>query len=123
MSTTFKQGEDKKITITVISKGTDVDVSTCTNIKAIIRMDNEPQKKYSLLEESDHGILLVDEDTVNKVHIFIEREHSKNFPIGQMNLVLLCSFPNSDFADGTEVREFAFNSGRVIKGNGADEFI
>ena len=116
MATTFKQGEDKKISVAVIEGGTAIDLTTCTNIKAVVKVSNTEMKKYSLQEETDNGKLDVDQTETNKVNIFIEREESKNFPTGNITIILLCAFPNTDFVDGIEVREFKFSIGRVVLG-------
>lgn len=123
MAVQFKQGEDVKISVNVIEGGTPTDLSVCTNIKAVLSVNNVRQSKYALVPETDYGKLEVDNNEDNQVNVYVERSDSKNFPVGAVTIVLLCSFPNVDFEDGVEVREFKFNVGRVSFGEGIDEII
>jgi hypothetical protein len=116
MATTFKQGEDKKITVQVIENGLPTNLNPCTNIKAQLYVNNILQAKYSLIPETDHGLLIVDTTNSNQANIYVERNESKNFPVGACSVCLLCAFPNTEFSDGIEVREFTFQVGRVAPG-------
>ncbi|HNQ21085.1 MAG TPA: hypothetical protein PKI46_08500, partial [Bacteroidales bacterium] len=115
---TFKQGEDKKISVSVIKNGAPVDLTTCPNIKAILKVNNTEQKKYSVVGETGYGDLQVDSVNPNQVNIMVERDDSKNFPVGAISIILLPAFTDSDFADGIRVEEYKFNIGRVIPGEG-----
>ena len=123
MATTFKQGEDKKLSVLVIEGGVATDLSVCTNIKALLHVNNLVQSKYALIPETDHGMLAVDGVNINQVNIFVERDDSRNYPVGAVSICLLCSFPNVEFSDGIEVREFTFQVGRVAPGCGLNEII
>jgi hypothetical protein len=123
MATTFKQGEDKKLSVQVIEGGVATDLTVCTNIKALLHVNNVIQSKYSLIPETDHGLLSVDALITNQANVFVERDDSKNYPVGAVTICLLCSFPNVEFSDGIEVREFKFQIGRVAAGCGIDEII
>jgi len=120
---TFQQGEDQKISVQVIEAGAAVDISACTNIKAILKVNNIEQKKYAMIPETDHGTLLVDGAITNQANIFVERDESKNFPVGAITLILLCAFPDADFSDGVKVQEYKFSVGRVTIGEGLNEVI
>lgn len=119
----FKQGEDQKIELMVIEGGAAVDISTCTNIKAIVKLNNIEQKRYALISETDHGTLEVDATVTNQANIYVERDESKNFPVGAITVILLCAFTDVDFSDGIRVREYKFSIGRVSQGEGIDEVI
>ena len=123
MAVTFNQGEDKKISVNVIEGGVATDLSVCTNVKALVKVNNVLQKRYAQIPETDHGQALVDGLTTNQVNIFVERDDSKNFPVGAVSVCLLCAFPNPEFVDGIEVREFTFQVGRVAPGCGINEII
>ena len=123
MATTFKQGEDKKLSVQVIEGGVATDLTVCTNIKALLHVNNVIQSKYALIPETDHGLLAVDALINNQANVFVERDDSKNYPVGAVTICLLCSFPNVEFSDGIEVREFKFQIGRVAAGCGIDEII
>lgn len=123
MAVTFKQGEDKKISVNVIENGVPTDLSVCTNVKSLLHVNNVLQKRYALIPETDHGKAEVDGTTTNQVNTFVERDDSKNFPVGAVSIVLLCSFPNVDFIDGIEVREYKFSVGRTAPGEGINEII
>jgi hypothetical protein len=123
MAVSFKQGEDKKIEVTVIENGLPTDLSVCTNIKALLHVNNVLQKRYAIIPETDHGKCEVDLGNTNQCNVYVERDDSKNFPVGAVSICLLCSFPNVDFIDGIEVREFIFNVGRVSPGCGINETI
>ena len=116
MATTFKQGEDKKISVQVIENGLPTNLTVCTNIKAQLFVNNILQTKYALIPETDHGTLAVDATNNNQCNIYVERDDSKNFPVGACSICLLCAFPNAEFTDGIEVREFTFQVGRVAPG-------
>lgn len=122
-ATTFQQGEDQKISVQVIEAGAAVDISVCTNVKAILKVNNIEQKKYALVTETDHGTLSVDSTNTNQVNIFVERDESKNFPVGAITIILLCAFPDADFSDGVRVQEYKFSIGRVTIGEGLNEMI
>jgi hypothetical protein len=122
-ATTFQQGEDQKLSVQVIENGAAVDVSGCTNIKAILKVNNVEQKKYALVQETDHGTLAVDATNSNQVNIFVERDESKNFPVGAITIILLAAFPDTDFSDGVRVQEYKFSIGRVAPGEGTNEQI
>lgn len=122
-ATTFKQGEDKKISVNVIENGVPKDLSVCTNVKALLHVNNALQKRYAQIPETDHGTCAVDGAITNQVNIFVERDESKNFPVGAVSIILLCSFPNVEFPDGIEVREYSFQVGRVAPGLGLNEII
>jgi hypothetical protein len=123
MATTFKQGEDKKISVQVIENGLPTNLSPCTNIKVQLHVNNILQAKYSLIPETDHGLLEVDTLNNNQVNIYVERNESKNFPVGACTVCMLCAFPNPSFSDGIEVREFTFQVGRVAPGCGVNVII
>lgn len=122
-ATTFQQGEDQKISVQVIEAGAAVDISVCTNIKAILKVNNIEQKKYALVPETDHGTLVVDGNNNNQVNVFVERDESKNFPVGAITVILLCAFPDPEFSDGVRVQEYKFSVGRVTIGEGLNEMI
>lgn len=122
-STTFKQGEDKKISVNVIKEGVPVDVSVCTNIKAILKINNVEQKKYALVPETDHGSLEVPVTPTNQIDISVERDESKNFPVGAITIIVLAAFPDVTFTSGERVEEYKFAVGRVSIGEGVDENI
>lgn len=123
MAVLFQQGEDKKISVNVIEDGSAVDLSVCTNVKALLQVNNVQQKRYSQIPETDHGKAEVDAGVNNQVNVYVERDDSKNFPVGAVSIVLLCAFPNPEFVDGIEVLEWKFNVGRVSLGEGINEII
>lgn len=123
MAVLFQQGEDVKISVNVIEGGSATDLSVCTNVKALVMVNNVLQKRYAQIPETDHGKAEVDAGTNNQVNIYVERDDSKNFPVGAVSVVLLCAFPNVEFTDGIEVREFKFNVGRCSLGEGINEII
>jgi hypothetical protein len=122
-ATTFQQGEDQKLSVQVIEAGAAVDISVCTNIKAILKVNNIEQKKYALVPETDHGTLIPDVTNTNQANIMVEREESKNFPVGAVTVILLCAFPDPEFSDGVRVQEYKFSVGRVAQGEGLNEMI
>jgi hypothetical protein len=122
-SVTFKQGEDKKISVNVIKEGVPVDVSVCTNIKAILKVNNVEQKKYALVAETDHGSLEVPTLPTNQIDISVERDESKNFPVGAITIIVLAAFPDVTFTSGERVEEYKFAVGRVAPGEGINENI
>jgi len=81
------------------------------------------QKRYAQIPETDHGNCEVDGSITNQVNTYVERDDSKNFPVGAVSICLLCSFPNVEFGDGIEVREFSFQVGRCSTGCGLDQLI
>lgn len=117
----FKQGEDKKVSLNVVKNGVAVDLTTAINIKAILKVNSVEQKKYALTAETGFGTLEVDGVVTNQVNIFIQREETKNFPIGNITVIMLISFVDTDFPDGERVEEIKFNVGRVSQGEGIDE--
>lgn len=123
MAVLFQQGEDVKISVNVIEGGAPVDLSVCTNVKALVQVNNVLQKRYAQIPETDHGKAEVDGTTNNQVNIYVERDDSKNFPVGAVSVVLLCAFPNPEFTDGIEVLEYKFNVGRCSLGEGVNEII
>lgn len=120
---TFKQGEDKKISVNVIELGVPMDVSGCTNIKAILKVNNVEQKKYALVPETDHGTLLVPTLPTNQIDIYVERDESRNFPVGAVTIIVLAAFPDVAFTSGERVEEYKFAVGRVAPGEGVNEVI
>ena len=119
----FKQGEDKKISVSIVKNGSSVALNDCTNIKAILKVNNVEQKKYSVTHESGYGTLKVDTTNTNQLHIFVEREDSKTFPVGVVTLIVLPAFTDTEFDDGLRVEEFKFNVGRIMPGEGITEIL
>lgn len=119
----FKQGEDKKITVSVMKNGSPIELDQCPNVKAILKVNNVEQKKYSVTKESGFGTLKVDSSTKNLLHIFVEREDSKNFPVGMVTVIVLPAFTDAEFDDGIRVEEHKFNVGRVNPGEGYAEVL
>lgn len=119
----IKQGEDKKFSVHVIKNGLPISLSNCVNIKAIFKVNNVIQKKFSLVSETDYNQLVVDSNITNKVDFSIEREDSKNFPEGSISLILLPAFTDADFVDNVRVEEYKFILGKVIKGEGIEEIL
>ena len=117
----FKQGEDKKVSIGIVKNGVAVDLTTAINIKAILKVNSAEQKKYALTAETGFGTLEVDGTITNQVNIFVQREETKGFPVGNITVILLISFVDTDFTDGERVEELKFNVGRVSLGEGIDE--
>lgn len=122
-SVAFKQGEDKIISVQVVKAGLPVALNACPNIKAILKIGDSELKKYALISEVNYGTLNVSVTPTNEANIIVEREHSKLFPIGQLSLVLLCSFNDPAFDDGIRVEEYKFNVGQVLKGEATQEII
>lgn len=117
----FKQGEDKKVSIGIVKNGVAVNLTTAINIKAILKVNSAEQKKYALTAETGFGTLEVDGTITNQVNIFVQREETKGFPVGNITVILLISFVDTDFTDGERVEELKFNVGRVSLGEGIDE--
>lgn len=120
---TFKQGEDKIITAQVIKAGLPESLTLCPNIKAILKIGDLEIKKYSLIPEVGFGTLTVGITNTNEVSLVVERDHSKLFPVGRVDLVLLCSFSDSSFGDSIRVEEYKFAVAQIIKGEGTNEII
>lgn len=119
----FKQGEDIVIPVSVIKSGSPVDLSDCENVKAILKVNGIEQKKYSVVAESNYGVIVIDSVNTNKAKIIVEREESKSFPVGAISIILLAAFTDVTFADSVRVEEYKFNIGRVITGEAAAEII
>jgi len=120
----FKQGEDKILSVEAPVESPVVDFTTATAIKAIFKIGGVEQKKYSLSPDATYGTLEVDGTNAAKINFFVERIDSANFAKGLISVNLVASFPNLDFPDGDQVREFAFsNIGRVLEGGAKDEVI
>ena len=127
--TTFKQGEDTVLTVSVIKSGSPVDLSSCPNVKAILKVQGTECKKYAIIPETDFGDLKIGSFGTygwlsnNQASLIIERDHSINFPVGAVSVILLASFTDPNFADNIRVEEYKFNIGRVITGEGTAEII
>jgi SH3-like domain-containing protein len=119
----FKQGEDVVITVAVIKEGEPVDLSQCDNVKAILKINGTEQHKYSTVEESNYGVIVIDEHDTNQAHINVQRAESKDFLIGAVNIILLVAFVDVTFESGFRVEEYKFNVGRCVLGEGKDELI
>lgn len=121
---TFKQGESKIISASIVENGSPVNLSSCPNIKAILTINNKEQKKYALVQETDYGTLEVDDTNTNKVNIIVERAHSALFEKGLVQLTLLLSFTDAAFEGGVRVEEKRFiNIARVDVGLASQETI
>lgn len=123
MEVTFKQGEDIIIPVSVIKGGVALNLTSCPNIKAILKVNNVEQKKYALVPEVGFGKLEVDGVETNKVKITVERDDSKSFPVGNISIILLTSFTDANYADSKRVEEYKFQPGRVLQGEGTSETI
>lgn len=119
----FKQGEDKKIDLNVMRDGAAVDITVCTNVKAIIKVKDAEQSKYALVPEGGFGTLTVGPTPTNLLTLKVERTESKNFVTGPMTVIVLCAFPDVDFPDGERVEEYKFTPGRIDIGEGVAETI
>jgi hypothetical protein len=123
MSVQFKQGEDISIPVLVLKDGAAVDLSTCENVKAILKVNGVEQKKYSKTTEIDYGELTIEALTTNQANILVERDHSKEFPVGIATVILLASFTDATFESGYRTEEYKFTVGRVVAGEGSTEIM
>lgn len=119
----FKQGEDKVISVEVIKNNVAVDITTCVNIKAILKNGSTELSKYALVAETGYGTLEVPGTPNNQVDVIVEREQSKNFPTGKLTMILLCAFNDNTFEDNERVEEYKFTVGSILPGEGAQEQI
>ena len=117
----IKQGEDKKVMLTVTQGGSNIDVSTAPKIMAKLLIGGVFAKNYSLTPEADYGTLEVDGTNNYQVNLFIERADSKLFPVGIMTVALVVEFTDTSFpVTGTRTQEWAYTIGRVSVGQGID---
>lgn len=116
----FKQGEDVKITVSVTETPA-INFSLATSIKAILKVNNIEQKRYSLNTITNYGDLAVNPTNNNEIDIFVERAESQNFPTGSVTIDLVAALPNITFPDGNQIREWNFNVGRCTVGAAKDE--
>lgn len=120
----FKQGEDKKIPLTILENGVAKDVYDSLNIKVLLKIGDLVVAKYSNVVESGYGVCEApDTSPYNIINVLVERSESKGFPTGKLYAIVLVAYTNGDFGDSTEVREFSIQIGSVLKGEGIEEII
>lgn len=118
----IKQGEDKKIVISVKdSSGAPINVTTASEIRAVIFVGNTKLESYSLSDPDYGKVELTPEGPTNEVNIFVDRGHTRLWPTGALRVALIVSLPDADFPDATKDSEYDFLVGRVVEGLGKDE--
>lgn len=119
MAVVLKQGDDSKIQVDIVDNGSPVDLTSITKIKGVIKIGTF-EEKYSLVSESGFGKISKESSPNNRVNVFVERDQSKNFPIGAMSLTLIVTTTDADFPEGERSKQYDFNIGRTTSGNGLD---
>jgi hypothetical protein len=117
----LRQGEDLLLKVNIMDGTTPVALvpEDVANIIAVAYVGTTEVAKYSLNELAGHGSLDYHPTQNNAINIAVEREQSKNFPIGVLKVVTLIQFVDENFPDGKH-REFTSAIGRVIKGESKD---
>lgn len=116
----FKQGEDKKVSVIIVKSGTQEDVSGCPKIMAKVCIGTVEVKGYSLTPEADFGTLEVDGTNNYQINLFFEREDTKLWPTGVITVAVVVQFTDMTFPEGTRSEEYTFKVGRVLQGLGID---
>ena len=112
------QGDDKKIELTYKIGAVAQNISTCSNIKAELIIGGQSQKVYALTpSNSNEGTLELKTNGNDGIfNIFIEREESLLFAIGNGFFNVLFNFPDVTFPDGTRIVSAVFHNMQGEKG-------
>lgn len=111
----FRQGEDVTINVPIIDNyNYPVDVSTCNDILAVLRVNNIEFSQYTLVPRPGIGSIEVDLAYNNVIKIKVTREQSKSFPTGRVNVTFVLQLP--DGAGGFKNDEYTVEVGSVITG-------
>lgn len=128
--TTIIQGEDIALEFLLLdeeSNPIDISVAECVEIIAIFISEQDPTavlKKYSLTGDGGYGILekIVGGDD-NGVRVFVNREESLTFTLGNYSVAILPKFERSFPPDDQEIKEIQFPLHGIIKlGFGKEEY-
>lgn len=124
MNITLKQGEDKLIEYPVIdSNGAIVDLSSATEIRAELLINNQLACKYSLVPALGYGTISLSADPA-KTHIIqvqVKRADSKNFSLGLLKIAAVIVLP--DDLMGSITSEYNEQIGIVVEGYTKDEVL
>lgn len=121
MDYSFKQGEDKKISLEVLNTaGAQVDMSVALKIKANFRVGGTVQKIFSITPASNEGTMEVDGVNNYQLNLFVERIDSINFPTGVITIDVIATFTDAEFPDNDRAEEFNFSVGSVKEGKTTD---
>jgi len=111
----FRQGEDVTINIPVLSNyNYPVNVSVCTDILAVLRVNNKEAAHYTLVPVPGIDQLTVDLSYNNVIKIKVTREQSKAFPLGRVSITFVLQF--LDVSGGTLHEEYTVEIGSVVTG-------
>lgn len=123
----IQQGGDYLIELPIINTaGLPVDLSTATQIKAALLVNNVIVAKYSLAVLSGYGVISLKAGAGNEhiMEVQVRRSESKNFPKGIAKFVVLLETPEPTLGD--QVLEYTFDGGsaktfNVVEGALRDE--
>jgi hypothetical protein len=116
---TIAQGEDELILIPIILDNQPVDLTTCTNILAIIRTGNNlPEIQFALNASSGTNTLEIDATQTNLIKLPLKREDTKTLMPGALicDLVLetqSLAFPAGKHKELTYIRLGMLREGKL----------
>lgn len=120
----FRQGEDLILEIQVLNnENVKVDLSLASKIRVGFNIKNLVVQKYldPLLENQlpDYGDVFINATDSTKLDVYVTREQSRDFPIGQLSATVLIEIFDTSL-EGI-VDEYTYIIGNVLKGYLKDE--
>lgn len=118
------QGEDELIQVPIIVNNEPVDLSTCTNIIAIIRTGNNlPKIQFALNASSGTNTLEVDTTQNNLLKLPLKREDTKTLLPGALICDLILETQDLLFPDGKHKELTSIRLGMLREGKLKDEVV
>ena len=77
-------------------------------------------KRYSLNPEANHGALTIALTPAGTILIEVDGEHSKLFPVGNLNCCVTVKIEDANFSVGYRTEKFGANVGKINAGCGLD---
>lgn len=115
----LKQGEDFVLEINVLDdENRLVDLSNVTTLRVGLSVRNSLVKKYSDVELTGYGYCEIDPYEASKINVFITRDESSLFPIGDLYATVLLEIPGIPLTN-----EYTYLVGLIERGILKDEIL
>jgi hypothetical protein len=122
MPVELRQGEDKLVEVPVTdSTGAAVDLTSATEIIAILKIGNVEAARFSLQERPGYGTLDVAGAGNNIVRLQVKRATSRNFKTGLLSVAIAYELPDEVLDEKVTEFNTANNFGVVSTGFTKDE--